>query len=350
MNQKGIFLTLMVFVVIVSVLVIFQNNQETRATRDESVVSETVLNSVNQTFEQPYFEVVRLQKTGKEQRVQSRGLPFDYNLTENELSIRQSIPLNPQRLQSFYDMVNAYKIFLGEPGITEAGMDVKLELDRSGLADGWQNEFPQIKYVAIPQCVTYIVNEGGSLLPENLDSFAITPGTKNNDDCSADFSATLWTASWADVNAVKVTVETAGDLEPGTTIKCKQDLDVGGNICRNDLFTGKRSNSSYVSVILKSHGASPQVVAQGYVSLGNNGAESDVSLDYILTTDTHLTSVDIRVIRPNALFSVQSKKQGPPAPITATAQIQFRTPILEFFLYGVDLSVQKEGFDIVRYS
>ncbi|MDO8624932.1 MAG: hypothetical protein Q7R47_02530, partial [Candidatus Diapherotrites archaeon] len=352
MNSRGVFLTLMVFMMVISVLVIFQSNAQTREARNESLVEQTVLDSVNDQFEQTYFELVQLGKTGSEKRVQVRGLPFDYDLNDHVLQIRSTIPLRKDRLNSFYDYTNSYAVFL-KTKVLEArrSLDTTLDLTPSKLDGPWTSpsKFPMVQYVIAPQCAVYKINDLNTD-PAGINYFAVWSANASH-GCPNDFNA-------ADLNALIVHVSLPVSLDPTSTphIGCTGDLQKGnkpGNNCHNDEFKPKSANP-YVAVYIDAPGYST-LIAAGHidplnqlssVSFVYTRVESDPKIRSVGTSFFTLAAGNV----PGKIVNVTSLENGAPSKATVSVLFDFKSPVKNFYLWGVDLNVQKEGFDLKRYS
>lgn len=359
LNSRGVFLTLMVFLLAISVIAIYQNTSLSTEARQNIGIEELAAQGVNRSFEQVYFDVISLAKTGKEKRVQARGLPFDYNLGSDFVLIRHSIPINLTRLRGFYDFLNSYTIFLNSQKIAERGVHIDLNLARSGVDTAWNDNEgginPEVDYVIIPQCIVYPLNEGGGN-PFDLDTFAIRPGTIA-DGCAADFDATdhALVTSWHDLNAIRITLffPADGTVEAVFPNGCRGDLKSGAE-CKTDPYTP--ASEPYVEVFAQTSDTPSTLIAAGHFD-PYNAVTNRVSVQFTPLSGEAPPVVDVD-IAPCAsdgpdcrtLSIVEYHNLNMPSPVTTSTLLQFRTNIDEFFLWGVDMNVYKEGFDLLRYS
>src|SRR3989338_6075032 len=357
MNSKGVFLTLMVFLVVVSVIVIFQKNFENQGIRQNVSIDDMALESINGPFEQIYFDVISLSKSGKERRVQSRGLPFDYNLADNFVTVRNTIPINSRRLSGFYDFLNSYTVFLKSQTVAEKGVHIDLNIDRSHISDAWRvGGYPEIKYVLIPQCILFKVNDGNNALPADVTEFSIKPGSVA-DGCAQDFNVrdTSFSSSWRDLNAVTVISLFPSNGYLGDTY-CIGDLISYGLFCKHDPYN-PADVRPYVEVFVESPDIPLRPVASGHFN-PYNATTNQITIQFLAVTGWQSQTVDLWLgecagaeeCKTVSIVRTASLAGSNPGAVTITNTFSFRKSIRDFFLWGVDLNVTKDGFDFARYS
>ncbi len=346
-NNKGFVLTLTVFLVIVSVLALYQNNSEIRESRKEITIEDSLFNSLNRMFEQPYFDLISLSKSGRDKIIQSRALPFDYNLNDYNFSLRQTIPLEPSRLESFYDYVNTYKVFVSNPSITEVGLHVDLNISESGLGKSWLDtsdpdykQYPEIKYVVIPQCIVYRINNGSNDAPATETAFDLLKGSATIDGCASDFS-------WGSIKDINVVVR----IPANATFNINADVDCSGDLagCPKETFN-PLSTDPYVQVFFEASNQPRVLLTQKHIT---PSAEDWVEIQHKSDSETNnVVTVMFEPTNPKVLQVESTQRLNPAVPVRAVVSttISAKAKIQEIKLWGVSLRVYKDGFDLVRYS
>jgi hypothetical protein len=359
MNSKGVFLTMMVFLVVVTVLVLFQGNQGAQSDRKTLQVEEAAFVNINDAFERVYFDLISLGKTGSERRIQTRGLMFDYAMDQNTLSVRNRIPVSAQRLSSFYDYVNSYRVFLRAAATTDAGMRVDLNLDRSGIQTAWPastGRFPQVDYVLSPQCVDYRINDGNSDPPEDLNYFEVLPSSALG-LCSVSQSDLVLLSRTTAVS-VTLSVPYSVDVDVLADVSCpgngaSNGFFTGGGACFNSL-SGTPTDANF-EVFLETPSVPLTRIAARRFSAG--ASEHAAIVHFRPSGDDQNSTVEVRLFTKNlsgnvvrVLWVSSRRSDGSPAPVVVTLSMKFADSIRSFTLFGADLNVSKYGFDLDRFS
>lgn len=380
MNQSGVLLTLMVFLVLVGILAILENNTDLRRGQLERQIDSSAFEKADGLFNQAYFDVISLQKTGNEKRVQARGLPFDYNFGDNYLLVRQAIPLSSERLTKYYDYLNAYSLFLKNPDVAGKGVHATLDLTKSGLNKPWLSAadpqykpFPKIQYLLKPQCLVYYVNRDEKNPPDTESNFYFMQGDSSF-GCQTDFN-------WSDLNSVKVVFDIGNFTMnyarcPARAINLKESGKLPVRGFRAFFKEGPIPPQRQFDNSFNSAGANTCALtnyddrnALPYVEVY---AKDSTGLH--LVTKTHLlpnkffnwvvvsyadqegAPVDERffISQPNTHFDITLSSfqptNGPAKFGIPSVEFGFESKTTEFILHGVDLNVSLEGFDITRYS
>ena len=92
MNQRGIFITFMVFLLVTSIFALHDTSKKTDYKQERKYIDEAAFNKVNNAFNNLYEEMVSLSKEGQAKIIQERSLPFLYNFNKNSIILSRQIP------------------------------------------------------------------------------------------------------------------------------------------------------------------------------------------------------------------------------------------------------------------
>ncbi|MDO8624872.1 MAG: hypothetical protein Q7R47_02220, partial [Candidatus Diapherotrites archaeon] len=170
--------------------------------------------------------------------------------------------------------------------------------------------------------------------------------------CPNDFNA-------ADLNAliVHVSLPVSIDLP---RITCNGDLKQvikGTSSCYNvDFGSGQNPKNPipYVAVYIDAPGYSTRIAAR---HIKPDRTLNTVSFSYTQVENNKLGSVETSFFKfvsgkntLDKIVNINSLASGVLPKATVSVLFDFKSPVKNFYLWGVDLNVQKEGFDLKRYS
>lgn len=193
MNQKGVFITFMVFLLAASVLALYDVTKEGSFRQERKTIEDAAFNVVNNAFNNLYEEVVSLNKEGFARQVQERPMPFEYDFNEGALVLGQRLPPREAVLDAYVDALNIYSVFVNSQGVSK---DLNIGTETLENSEwGAQFDFPDLNYAILPQCLLYDVNS--CCLDVNLMAFREMQA--GEDGCVSGFD-------YADLNRVDVNI------------------------------------------------------------------------------------------------------------------------------------------------
>jgi hypothetical protein len=160
MNEKGIFMSFMVFLLVASVLALHDVTKRTDFWQEREHINELAFNNVNNVFNNLYEETVSLNKEGFAKIVQQRPMPFQYDFNENSIILTQRIPVRKPTLDAYIDALNVYSIFVNQEATTD--LNVNTSTIKNPTWDPSLQQRPDLNYAILPQCLRYDVNGGGT--------------------------------------------------------------------------------------------------------------------------------------------------------------------------------------------
>ena len=160
MNSKGIFLTLMVFLVAIVAVSLAISNYNLEKQREVFSAEQTAFAKVNDQFETLYFEYKDLAAAGSNARYHSRVLPFEYGFSNAQatVAITQRVPGVSDQFSSFYDLLQTTSILWTNPRVSTG---LLTELDFASLQNtAWLGtlDYPVINYRVLPGCIIYALD------------------------------------------------------------------------------------------------------------------------------------------------------------------------------------------------
>ena len=111
MNQRGVFITFMVFLLFTSVITLHDITKKTDYRQEKKYIDNAAFNNVNNTFNNLYEEVVSLNKEGNARIIQQRFMPFSYDFNKNSIILNQQVPVKSSVIDTYIDALNIYSIF-----------------------------------------------------------------------------------------------------------------------------------------------------------------------------------------------------------------------------------------------
>ena len=188
MNQRGVFITFMVFLLVASVIALHDTSKKTDFRQEKKYIDEAAFNRVNNAFNNIYEEVVSLNKEGWAKEIQQRPMPFDYNIHTNSIVLSQKVPVESVILDTYVDVLNIYSIFANE---TLTG-DLNIVTETLKNTEwGGIDEYPDLNYAILPQCLLYNINSDSNMILQELEAGQL--------GCLSDFD-------YSDLNQVDINI------------------------------------------------------------------------------------------------------------------------------------------------
>lgn len=178
MNQKAVLFSIIVMVVALVVLSLFTLTFSQRKNERENLNTITALNVANNRFNNILEDISLLNKSGTAKRLQQRSLPFSYDIDNNSVTIFQEFPITLARINSFFDAINGYKIFIQDSNTQTTYTGTKIDLNVAKNSS-WGGTASKIHFLILPQCLRFVLNDANTALFKGANSY-------NN--CSNDFN------------------------------------------------------------------------------------------------------------------------------------------------------------------
>jgi len=323
-DQRGIFLTFMVFLLGSTVMILSFSLEQTEIEKDAIVAEESAFRETNNRFNNIRNQI-SVTKEGYAGSAYGRFMPFKkFRAGRDWIEIEQKVPLAPVYQENTYDAINLFNIFMHEKG----GDGMEITTSAIAQNSNWDGSDSVIEYVVLPQCMKFWVNETG-------DTVEFGPGLDAADNCEADFDG------MASIGSYEILVDVDSTNLPG--LGCSGDF----TAC-DDL--GDDLSDKYAKITFRFDGVEEACTAtlqdcSKVVSTNLTGtADSYVEIQYSggETTRLEFGSSDylLQVIKEAAAVEEETIK----------SKISFTRPVSEVVLGAgsFDFSVKKPGFDWCR--
>ncbi len=167
MNQRGVFITFMVFLLVTSVIALHDTTKKNDYRQERKYIDDAVFNKVNNAFNNLYEEVVSLNKEGNARIIQERSLPFSYDFNKNSISLSQQVPVKLSVIDTYIDSLNIYSIFTNSEIISDLNITTKTIQNTK-----WNGseEYPGLNYAILPQCLLYDINADSIMILRELET------------------------------------------------------------------------------------------------------------------------------------------------------------------------------------
>ncbi len=176
-GQRGVLFTFLTFLFISVVvgLLIFNTNLSNRTST--STVEISVLNAINSKYDDITDDIITLDHPIGIPSIHQRLLPFTHTVDRNTISFLQTLPISSGKLSLYFDLINAYAIFVRDTNTarTYDGVNVSIDVPKPQT---WGGTTQTAGFNILPQCVQYRV----------IDTNTIDFSSTNTIGCENDFS------------------------------------------------------------------------------------------------------------------------------------------------------------------
>ncbi len=166
------FLTFLFIGVIIG-LILFRVQVDKR--QSQTTVEVAVLNAINAKYDDMTDDIITLDHPIGVPSIQQRIIPFNYSLDTNTITFSQTLPLAGGKLSLYYDLLNAYSIFVEDQNVqhTFDGVEVDLNVPKPS---SWGGQDFAARFNVLPQCIQYGVIDSNNIRFESQS----TLGCENN--------------------------------------------------------------------------------------------------------------------------------------------------------------------------
>ena len=157
MNQRGIFFTLMTFLMAFNIILLIGVATENNRDNQEIFTLMSSFISVNNKSNNIYRDAILYDQTGSSAAIEQRILPFSLSLDENRINIATNLPVESSRINSYIDSLNALKIFLEDSNYSNAFDGIEVSIDT--IQDvRWGGTAKGVSFITYPFCLEYKIS------------------------------------------------------------------------------------------------------------------------------------------------------------------------------------------------
>ncbi|MBI5553697.1 MAG: hypothetical protein HY917_03045 [Candidatus Diapherotrites archaeon] len=319
MRERGALFSVMVFLLLMMVLTFTLVSQETLYAGEKDVSQLTALSRTSNAYDTINESIVDLGKESVARSAFERILPFDYTLDFNRLLLMQKLPLHPNVLANYFDLINAYSIFVSDTNAQTTFTNVDLDIN-TVQNPAWGGTASRIHFILIPQCMQYVTADLNEMILEPVSDPA----------CGADFNV-------QDIRRFDLNVSIKNQNADYNSVVCHLN---GSDVCTQTAFD---ENSPYPFVSLTIDSAlCPSCSLSG--SARTVSAHIDTVLDHNITlkcTGAGCTSVPLTVYLSNGVRIIHEGDR-----MDLNMMVTFRSPVKELFFNDINFSVRQPGFNL----
>lgn len=155
-RQRGVLFTFLTFLFISAVigLIVFNTNLSNRTAT--STIEISALNAINAKYDDITDDIITLDHPIGIPSIHQRILPFSHSTDKNTISFQQTLPIASGKLALYFDLINAYAIFVKDQNTSRTydGVDVEIDVPKPPT---WGGTAQTAGFNILPQCVQYRV-------------------------------------------------------------------------------------------------------------------------------------------------------------------------------------------------
>lgn len=321
-GQRGVLFTFLTFLFISVVLglLIFNTDLSNRAAT--STVEISVLNAINSKYDDITDDIVTLDHPIGIPTIHQRILPFTHSTDKNTISFLQTLPISSGKLALYFDLINAYAIFVRDTNTlrTYDGVNVSIDVPKSSA---WGGTAESAGFNILPQCVQYNI----------VDANTIDFSSRNTIGCENDFSMQAH-VSRIDIN---VSLPTTTDDYNGATCFFN-----GLSSCPQEDFNASNDNP-YISILFFDANCTSCTLSTNDKNISGH---FDVTELNTITYSCATPSCNSQPLSFSFSDGLEIAHGGPAA--TLSIAISFNENIQTFYYQDANYTVGKTGFETIK--
>ncbi len=182
LNQRGVFLTLMVFIVGIVVVGLAISHASAQKERESLLPESTARERVNEQFNEAYYALSDLLQNQSIAKDRARVLPFKYNADTNMVWLRQTMPIENEKFDEFNDYLNLYELFWKKQ--SDLNTSFSFEAVKNQLWLPGKPRYPAYEFKILPQCVLYRLDQLDNNYGKRI--LVIKKGNPSENNCEFD--------------------------------------------------------------------------------------------------------------------------------------------------------------------
>ncbi len=186
LNQRGVFLTLMVFIVGIVVVGLAISHASTQKERESLLPESTAMERVNEQFNEAYYALSDLLQNQSIAKDRARVLPFKYDVDVNMVWLRQAMPIENEKFDEFNDYLNLYELFWKKQSDLNTSFSFETVKNRLWLPG--KPRYPAYEFKILPQCIVYRLDQQDNNYGKRI--LVIKKGNPSENNC--EFEREWW--------------------------------------------------------------------------------------------------------------------------------------------------------------
>lgn len=320
-KEKGVLFTFLTFLFISAVvgLIVFNTNLSNRTST--STVEISVLNAINAKYDDITDDIITLDHPIGIPSIHQRILPFTHTTDKNTITFLQTLPIASGKLALYFDLINAYAIFVRDQNTSRTydGVDVSIDVPKP---PAWGGSAQSAGFNILPQCVQYRV----------LDTNTITFSSDSTIGCETDFAMNTH-VSRIDIN---IYLPTSTDDYNGATCAFN-----GISSCPHEDFNAQ--NGPYISILFFDSNCTNCTLSTNDKNISGHFDPDMISSIAYACTSGNCNSQPLTFTLSDGL----EINHGGTA-VSLSMSVSFTESIRTFYYQDANYSVSKTGFDTIK--
>lgn len=319
--QRGVLFTFLTFLFIgvVMGIIVFNTNLSNRSAT--STVEISALNAINSKYDDITDDIVTLDHPIGVPSIHQRLLPFSHEVDKNTISFTQTLPISSGKLSLYFDLINAYTIFVEDVNSqrTYDGVNVTLDVPKPIMWGGTQQS---AHFNILPQCLQYYVSD------ENNVGFS----SDNTIGCENDFSMRT------QVSRVDINVYLPTSVDDYNQVTCQVN---GVSSCPHDDYNAL--NGPYFSILFFDENCSNCSLSSLDKNISGHFDPDVVNSILYECTSSNCTSQPLTLTFSDAITMSHAE-----SPVILSTRVHFTESIRTFYYQDANYTVSKTGFDTTK--
>ncbi len=319
--QRGVLFTFLTFLFIGVVLGLLVFNIELGNRSAFTTIEISVLNAINAKYDDITDDIITLDHPIGIPSIHQRILPFTHEIDQNNASFHQMLPLASGKLALYFDLINAYSIFIQDEDVSHTfdGVDVNISVPKPAA---WGGTNERAGFNILPQCVQYQI----------IDINTIHFESTNSVGCENSFSMA------SAVSRVDILISLPTTVDDYDTVLCDFN---GTPACPRDPFVP--GQGPYVSILFLDSNCTNCSLSTNDKNISGHFDPSLLSTIRFSCEAALCTSFPIDV---NLDTGIRFSHGGTPAIFAMS--VTFNEDIRTFYYQDANYTVTKQGFDTLK--
>lgn len=321
-GQRGVLFTFLTFLFISVVvgLLVFNINLSNRTST--STVEISALNAINSKYDDITDDIITLDHPIGIPSIHQRFLPFSHEIDKNTISFIQPLPISSGKLSLYFDLINAYSIFVQDQNAqrTFDGVHVTFDVPKPPL---WGGSNQTASFNILPQCVQYQI----------IDTNTIDFSSTNTIGCENNFSMLT------QVSRIDINVYLPSSVDDYNRVTCSFN---GVSSCPHEDYNA--ANGPHISILFFDSNCASCSLSSSDKNISGHFDPSLVnSITYDCTNGTSCASQPLTFT-----FSAGLKTSHGGTGVVLSSRISFTENIQTFYYQDANYTVGKTGFDTTK--
>ena len=320
MNTRGVFFTFLTFLLIGSIMVLLAFYFSVTERAPQTTIELSALNAINAKYDDITDDIITLDHPIGIPSITQRILPFQHTVDGKNFTVTQTLPIPSGKLNLYYDIINAYRLFVRDQNTqrTFDGVTVDLDVPRS---PAWGGTTTAARFNLLPQCIQY------QLIDDNHTALEST----STIGCQNPFGL------YAQIQRIDINISPLSEVDDFNVVTC----DFNGSICPHEIFASDANNPFFTITFLDTNCTNCALSSNDKSIAGY--FTPDWNFIQYTCSGTNCVSTLLEIQIGNGI-----RFQHGLTLTQISMHVQFREPISTFYYQDANYVVSKPGFDTIK--